>query len=743
MRNSFPVVPLRHRALMALPFLLLSLLLSLLVLVLSELPARAQRAPRVRPAFEPKLAKKQTVAGIVRLRIVARQDGLPHEFAPIGSGGWAAVIRVDGHILASRTKLPAIVEWDTRKAGDGVHSVSVAVRNARADQEVGVEGGQFIVDNAAADTAAEAKEMARMVGLDTDTAARIKSPVILVPDTATVKPLSARFTQSANPLATRATALFRSGERLYIGLPDGGIAFCTPDTGASRGGSVIRPGIADGPTQSFAVGGGRVWWTTEGGRAIYAYNAAAHSVTRYDVTASLVPALPPVSPAPPALEASADTVVNPPVAAVTTDDAPPTEIPAAPPAFVPEPPAPSPTAAVETPKPIGWVRRVVILHGKVLLLGDGGNVRLLDPRSGKLKPVTEEDSLLPEEAIASQGDDTPRLFIASSGEGTNASALVVAVTPSPRPGPTTQYATGNGPSELTLATNPLATAPSRWRRYQLRAWRTGTQGAWVPITTTMTDADPDHTMCLAATPDALATAEREGLRLIDGASPRDLPYSLSPGMPSSTDRVTVGPSGLWWEQRGIVFRADPKTGARDAYLPWNVSDEMGAVLALAADKDSVWVATTSGGVRRIRPGRPTAAEGYNGYIRARLGAGTLRPPTPRDNRIATAIDAWQGVPYVWGGQSRSGADCSGFVMRMHQVGGVSIPRTSVGMRHTSQGKRVRDELHWGDTLVYPGHCGIYVGDGRTAETVGGSRGGSVSHSNIWVRSSVVVRRFLH
>jgi cell wall-associated NlpC family hydrolase len=79
---------------------------------------------------------------------------------------------------------------------------------------------------------------------------------------------------------------------------------------------------------------------------------------------------------------------------------------------------------------------------------------------------------------------------------------------------------------------------------------------------------------------------------------------------------------------------------------------------------------------------------------------------------------------------------------MHQVGGVSIPRTSAGMRHSSQGKRVRDELRWGDTLVYPGHCAIYIGDGRTAETVGGTRGGSVSHSSIWVRSSVIVRRFL-
>jgi cell wall-associated NlpC family hydrolase len=199
---------------------------------------------------------------------------------------------------------------------------------------------------------------------------------------------------------------------------------------------------------------------------------------------------------------------------------------------------------------------------------------------------------------------------------------------------------------------------------------------------------------------------------------------------------------VWWEQRGIVFRGDARTGARDCFLPWNVPGGTGAVLAMAADERGIWVATTSAGVRRIRPGRPSTADGYNGYVRARLGGSTLHPPTPHGGRVALAIEEWQGVPYVWGGQSRSGTDCSGFVMRMHQVAGVSIPRTSAAMRRSTAGRRVRDELRWGDTLVYPGHVAIYLGDGRTAETVGGSRGGSVSHSSVWIRSNVVVRRFL-
>ncbi|MES2464238.1 MAG: C40 family peptidase [Armatimonadota bacterium] len=717
---------------------------SLVLLCLAASAAQAQRAARVRPAFEPKLVRRQTVSGIVRFRIVARRDGLPHEFAPIGSGGWAVVVRIDGHLLAARTKLPAIVEWDTRKAGDGIHEVHVAVRNPRGDQEVGVEGAPLIVDNASADTAAEAAQLSQtsltqqtdVRDVPSDQEALILSP----PSAAKVQLLKPRLSRSVKPLATRATALLRSGSRLYIGLPDGGLVFCTPDIGANRGGSVVRLPIPESPVLSLAAGGGRVWWSTEGGRAVYAYTDATHVVTRYDVTATLTtPPPPPLMP-----DSATDTA---PAATAATADADPGQqtagdaVPVDPPAFVP----PSiPVAPAAPPKLTGWVREVVLLRGRVLLIGDSATLRVLDPRTGALTDGTSDRNLLPEGAIPGEGG-TARLY-AAAGSDSRASALVVSVVPAPLPEATPAPPNESGVETIPVAYSKVPGNSPRWRRYVLRAWRCQGEGDWKLVGTFATDATPERTARLAVAPDALATAEREGLRLLtvraDSAHPLELPYALSPGMPSSTDRVVLGPSGLWWEQRGIVFRADTRTGARDAFLPWNVQGEMGAVLAIAADDKSVWVATTSAGIRRIRPGRPDVSDGYNGYVRARLGSGTLRPQTERGNRVAGAIEAWQGVPYVWGGQSRSGADCSGFVMRMHQVGGVSIPRTSAGMRHASQGKRVRDELRWGDTLVYPGHCAIYIGDGRTAETVGGSRGGSVSHSSIWIRSSVVVRRFL-
>ena len=145
------------------------------------------------------------------------------------------------------------------------------------------------------------------------------------------------------------------------------------------------------------------------------------------------------------------------------------------------------------------------------------------------------------------------------------------------------------------------------------------------------------------------------------------------------------------------------------------------------------------------PGHATDADGYNGYVRVPLGDVWAEPRTESDRKLLAGIEEWQGVPYKWGGAAKTGTDCSGFVGAMHKNLGVTLPRTSKAMGETRQGVRVRGDLRYGDTLVYPGHVALYIGNGRTAETVGGdSQGaaGSVSKATIWRRRDVIVKRFL-
>ena len=96
----------------------------------------------------------------------------------------------------------------------------------------------------------------------------------------------------------------------------------------------------------------------------------------------------------------------------------------------------------------------------------------------------------------------------------------------------------------------------------------------------------------------------------------------------------------------------------------------------------------------------------------------LIPSTDGEKIVATA-KKYLGVPYVWGGASPSGFDCSGLVYYVFKVNGYSMYRTPEDQYR--QGTYVsRNNLQPGDVVFFyntvPGtgisHVGIYIGDGQ-------------------------------
>ena len=92
---------------------------------------------------------------------------------------------------------------------------------------------------------------------------------------------------------------------------------------------------------------------------------------------------------------------------------------------------------------------------------------------------------------------------------------------------------------------------------------------------------------------------------------------------------------------------------------------------------------------------------------------------PGHPEIVGIAQKYLGVPYVWGGASPSGFDCSGLVMYCYAQIGISLPHGATMQQQMSHPVPL-DSLQPGDLVFfgsasYSYHVGIYVGGGQMIE----------------------------
>ena len=92
------------------------------------------------------------------------------------------------------------------------------------------------------------------------------------------------------------------------------------------------------------------------------------------------------------------------------------------------------------------------------------------------------------------------------------------------------------------------------------------------------------------------------------------------------------------------------------------------------------------------------------------------PQTPEGNQsvaqqIVSAAYSFLGIPYVWGGTTTAGFDCSGMVQAAHAAAGISIPRVSWDQGAAGVEVSASEALP-GDIVYYGWHVGIYIGNGQ-------------------------------
>lgn len=89
-------------------------------------------------------------------------------------------------------------------------------------------------------------------------------------------------------------------------------------------------------------------------------------------------------------------------------------------------------------------------------------------------------------------------------------------------------------------------------------------------------------------------------------------------------------------------------------------------------------------------------------------------PTEKASALIDYTKNFLGIPYVWGGATPNGFDCSGLTSYVYRSVGVSLPRTASAQQKVGTSVAL-SELRAGDLIFFGSpayHVGIYIGNGQ-------------------------------
>jgi cell wall-associated NlpC family hydrolase len=112
------------------------------------------------------------------------------------------------------------------------------------------------------------------------------------------------------------------------------------------------------------------------------------------------------------------------------------------------------------------------------------------------------------------------------------------------------------------------------------------------------------------------------------------------------------------------------------------------------------------------------------------------PASANGSTIVSIASRYIGVPYVSGGSSPSGFDCSGFTQYVYAQVGISLPRSSADQRYAGTVVSAADAQP-GDLIWTPGHISIYAGDGMQIDAP--RPGKTIQFRSIWQSNPTFIR----
>jgi len=145
---------------------------------------------------------------------------------------------------------------------------------------------------------------------------------------------------------------------------------------------------------------------------------------------------------------------------------------------------------------------------------------------------------------------------------------------------------------------------------------------------------------------------------------------------------------------------------------------------------------------RARAGRRRVVlpDGRSGWVPSQSLGGS-RPPG-----LIARVRSLLGVPYLWGGRTPSGFDCSGFTQQVLAEQGIRLPRDADQQFHVSRSLPDGEEAKLGDLIFFGPprarltHVGLCLGGGFFAHASGEVRISSIDLVNT-LRDKELERQF--
>lgn len=183
---------------------------------------------------------------------------------------------------------------------------------------------------------------------------------------------------------------------------------------------------------------------------------------------------------------------------------------------------------------------------------------------------------------------------------------------------------------------------------------------------------------------------------------------------------------LGWVHRGYVRRVD-ETDARG----WELGNEAPLHYSLGAqvrdESGNVFARLPWGARVAMRDSIAFLPDGTSGRPEGELvplTEMTRRFPSDGESVVETAR-SWIGAPYLWGGITPAGTDCSGLVQTIFRAHGYELPRDSDQQAEEGEAIEAADDF----SNLEPGDLLFFAEDGARISHIAISRGGSkIIHS---------------